>query len=311
MDLLTLKSDIINKKINNFYCFIGEEQIVMDLYIDKIIKLSGKAKAKVDAVSDIFSRLTMTSMVDTSKCYIIVNDSEFLKQEKVWDDLASGYTYGENIIILVYYNLDKRGKFYKQLKDRIVEFEKMSAEVIAKHIGKDSGMITSYALDFANRCNCLYGVVLNELDKLMLYASINKLDINKAYAQAVESDLIYTSPQDVVFKLVESVCLRVKLKSYELLAEYKHIEENALPLISLLYNNFRAVLLVQSCTDKDIGKTTGLTGWQIKNASSKTGKYSIDELIEILRTLQWTEQGIKSGKIENQIAIDYILANTF
>ena len=309
MDLLTLKNDITNKNISNFYCFIGEEPIVIDLYINKIAKESNKVKMKIDTVGDIYSKLSINSIIESSKCYVILNDVEYLKHEKSWEELVSGSVQGNNIIILVYYYLDKRGKFYKQLKDDIVEFEKMGAEVIAKHISKDCSMITSYAIDFANRCNCLYGVVLNECNKLKLYAEINNLDINKAYVEAVENDLIYTSPQDVIFKLIEHICLRNKYNVYELFDEYRHIEDNALPLISLLYNNFRAILLVQSCSEKDIGKTTGLSSWQIGNAQNKMNKYAIDELIDILRLLQKTEQGIKSGKIENQIAIDYLLVS--
>ena len=308
MDLLKLKSDIINNKLDNFYCFIGEEQIVMDLYISKIVKLSNKTRAKVDSVSDIFSKLGINSMIGSSNCYIIINDFEYLKKEKSWQDLVDGNAQGENIIVLIYYNLDKRGKFYKQLKDTIVEFEKMTAEVIAKHVIKDTGLNTPYAIDFANRCNCFYGIVLNETEKLKLFSKICDLEINKAYVKAVEENLIFTSPTDVIFKLIDSICLRAKQKTYLLYDEYKHIEDSALPLISLLYNNFRNILLVQSC-NKDVSKTTGLTSWQIRNAENKVNKYSINELIEALRLLQKTEQGIKSGRIDNVIAIDFILIN--
>lgn len=77
----------------------------------------------------------------------------------------------------------------------------------------------------------------------------------------------------------------------------------------MLYNNFKIILLIQSCKSNDIAKTTGLKSNEIYFNKDKTGYYSIGELVRILRIIQKTEEGIKIGKIDEQNSIDYILVN--
>ena len=88
------------------------------------------------------------------------------------------------------------------------------------------------------------------------------------------------------------------------------INENPLGAISLLYTNFRSMLLVQSAgAGADITKRTGLTGWQVKLAKEKGVNYNIGELVAYLRLIRETEKGIKTGAIEQSMSLDYILAN--
>lgn len=79
--------------------------------------------------------------------------------------------------------------------------------------------------------------------------------------------------------------------------------------MSLLYNNFKIILLIRSCKSNDISKTTGLKSNEIYFNKDKTGYYSIGELVNALRIIQKTEEGIKTGKIDEEISIDYVLNN--
>ncbi len=127
---------------------------------------------------------------------------------------------------------------------------------------------------------------------------------------AIRENLIYTSPKDVIFELVDAVCKRQAIRSYTLLEELMAINENPLAAISLLYTNFRSMLLVQSAgAGADITKRTGLTKWQVKLAKEKGVNYNIGELVAYLRLIRETEKGIKTGAIEQAMSLDYILAN--
>jgi len=77
----------------------------------------------------------------------------------------------------------------------------------------------------------------------------------------------------------------------------------------LLYNNFRIILLIQSCKSNDIEKTTGLKSNELYFNKNKTGYYKIVELVNTLRIIQKTEERIKTGLIEEEISIDYVLCN--
>ena len=80
-------------------------------------------------------------------------------------------------------------------------------------------------------------------------------------------------------------------------------------MITVLYNNAKAVLQVQSCESKDVSKSTGLTGWQINNARKHVGKYRNAELLYIMEICQKCQQGIVTGTMEEQFVMDYILTS--
>lgn len=67
--------------------------------------------------------------------------------------------------------------------------------------------------------------------------------------------------------------------------------------------------MIQSCKSNDICKTTGLQYYQVKYNQDKKGYYSIGELVNAIKIIQKTEEGIKTGKIDEQNSIDYVLVN--
>ncbi len=88
------------------------------------------------------------------------------------------------------------------------------------------------------------------------------------------------------------------------------INENPLGLISLLYSNFKSMLIIQSIEPgANISQRSGLTPWQIKLAKEKGNNYSIIELVSIIKIIRETEKGIKTGLMESDKAIDYILVS--
>lgn len=134
---------------------------------------------------------------------------------------------------------------------------------------------------------------------------MNKYD--KAFEILLKDRTIYTPPKDAIFDFVDAVLDHKCELAFNLYEQCKAVGEATLVMISVLYNNAKAVLQVQSCNSKDVSKSTGLTGWQIMNAKKHVGKYRNGELIHIMKNCVKCERGIKTGKIEEQFAMDYIL----
>lgn len=309
MQLSELKEQLVNKTVKPLYIFTGPEIAIMNIYIDKIATVSGTQLKRVDNVSAIYSKLQNNTFTTRLSCYVIRNDKEFTTQEKVWQSLNTGVIQGKNVIILIYDNIDKRGKFYKEFANQIVEFEKLSTEVLAKYIKKEIGLPESYGTDLAEICDNDYSRILLECDKLKHLSNVLNTNIETTYRTAIQDKLIYISPKDVIFSFIDSVCRREPQNVYRLYAELMAINESPLAIISLLYNNFRAMLLVQSAGSGDIATRTGLTPWQIKVAKEKGNNYSVPELVKALRTIREVERGIKTGTIEQNVAVDYLLVN--
>ena len=64
--------------------------------------------------------------------------------------------------MLVYNNLDKRGKFYKSFIDHIVTFEPLATEVLLKYVNKDLKLSKTKAEYLIHICQNNYNKLLKE-----------------------------------------------------------------------------------------------------------------------------------------------------
>lgn len=133
---------------------------------------------------------------------------------------------------------------------------------------------------------------------------------DEAFEILVQDGTIYNPPYDAIFDLVNAILERKVNLAFDLLQQAYEVGESTMVILSVLYNNVKAVLQVQSYVGSDLSQATGLTNWQIKNASVHTGRYSNNELIYLLFLIQKIERGIKSGLIEDGIAVPYLLIQT-
>jgi DNA polymerase III delta subunit len=134
---------------------------------------------------------------------------------------------------------------------------------------------------------------------------------DQAFEELLKQGVIYQPPKDAIFDYVDAVLKHEVNKSFDLLEQCYAVGESTIVLLSVLYTNIKQVLQVQSCKSNDIVKSTGLTGWQIKCAKEKMGHYSIGDLVYMLKLVRDTEMKIKTGEIEEQMAVPYVMVNIF
>lgn len=310
MQLNELKSQLVKKSLNPLYIFTGEEIAIMDIYIQKIVQISGCKMVRTNSVGSIFSKLQSRSFINTPSCYLVRDDKEYMVQDKVWQEFRTGKIQGKNIIILVYSAIDKRSKFYKYHKDYLISFDKLSEKVLAKYIKKEINISNENALLLTSLCDNNYSRILLECDKIKHLATAKKWEDDRTFNLAIKEKIIHQDAKDVIFEFIDSVCKRKIQTSYSLLKELNEIRESPLVMLSLLYNNFRSMLLVRGAGNCDnICNRTGLTPFQVKLAKEKGNKYDLQELVKVVRILREVERGIKIGQIDADLAIDYVLVN--
>ena len=122
---------------------------------------------------------------------------------------------------------------------------------------------------------------------------------------------IYISPKDTLWDFIKAFLQDKSLLAYELYQDLKETQIPTFVILTNLYNEAKHILQVQTCTSKDIAKSTGLTNWQIRNAKECVGRFSNEDLEYLMRLIQKVESGIKKGKIEESIAIDYIFTEFY
>lgn len=291
--------------------FYGEEIAIQKIYINKIAEIKNLEIQYIEEYRQIYNSLKVNDLFNTKKLYVILDDLDIIKQENVWQEINPN----ENIIIFKYNNLDKRNKFYKHFENRIVEFNKLSDEVLIKYIQKELPALNEVnCKKLIDICNSNYNQILLEIDKIRCsidypYDTPFDKNLNNTFLQLEKQGVFHKEVSDITFTFIEKVITRNIQQVYDLQKDLKQIEESNIKLLSLLYTNFKTILLIQSCKSRDICKTTGLQYYQVKYNQDKTGYYSIGELVNALRLIQRTEEGIKTGRIDEEISIDYILCN--
>ena len=136
---------------------------------------------------------------------------------------------------------------------------------------------------------------------------MNKYD--KAFETLIADGTIHVPAKDAIFDFIDAILDNEYDKIFDLYNQCLAVGEATMVMLSVLYNNARAVLQVQTCNSKEISKSTGLTGWQIMNAKKHLHKWKNDELMHLLEIVQKCESGIKTGKIADDVAMEYVLVN--
>lgn len=307
MELKELKVKIQKLDLPNFIAFTGEEWAVQKIYIDKIAEVYQLEKRSMDTVYDIIPKLGNKAFISAKNyLYIVRDDDKFIKDEKAWARVEE--LLGQNRLILLISKPDKRLKFSSTYKDTITEFTPLKPANLKKYIQKEIPLSDKNCDILIDVCEGNYGRILLEIDKIKCYSdAIGDSSVNEFLKNMLEDGTIYIPPKDAIFDFVDAILDRQVKRAFNLYEHCKGVNEKSFAIMSVLFNNAKAVLQVQSCKTNNVAKSTGLTGWQIMNAKKHLGKYTDKELQNMLKLINNCVHGIKVGKIDEEFVIDYIL----
>ena len=311
MTIQELKKQIVTKSPHNFYVFVGDEQAVQDIYIEMLADARNLPVVRADSVASIVTQLYSKSIMQKYACYVIRDDKDFLSTESAWDKVISNV--GKNILIIQLSKFDKRLKFYTKNKGYYVEFEKMSTDVLIRRFSKICKLSEEQLRYLIYVCENDYGRINFELDKIVTYAQALNVTQSKAFEMLVESNGLPVEPASDIFSFIDDI-LDYEQKDavfnyYEMLNSDADV--NSLGILTVLYNNAKAVLQVQSCESSNVSKTTGLTPWQVKCAQKHRGRLRNSDLIELMSLCQQQDFAIKSGEIPAELAIWVLMFRFF
>lgn len=320
MDVSTIHKELKQGKTRKFYIFTGDEWAVQQIYINQIIStlqhefngIQSVQYKRIDSVSDVIGKAGTKSFIKIHYVYVVRDDKQLMSEEKLQERLPK--LLEDNTVILLLTNPDKRTKFYKKYQDDICVFEPLKDNVLRQYINKKMYLSEENTDRLIEVCDHDYGRILLEIDKCRHYMDYAvehgyDMDSDEAFDNLLQDGTIFIPPQDAIFDFVDAVLDCKPKLALELYQNCLGVGEATLVMISVLYTNAKAVLQVQSCESKDVSKSTGLTGWQIQNARKHTNVYRNSELLYIMELCTKAEQGIKTGKVDEKYAMEYILVN--
>lgn len=307
MELVDLMKRISANDIPHFLILFGEEQTILNIYLTHILEVTNTKRISADSVSYIMQNINKKRFDKSLRLYVMQDDMAFVRAEDSWETVRNTPT--KDYIILRYHSLDKRSAFVKKNQQNLVEFSRLTKEVLQTYIAKDlpdlSEKNSSKLVDY---CNYDYGRILMEIDKIKQYSSIRTdLTIDSCFVQLDKQGLFHKEIGDITFELTNAVLGGYPETAIQKLDEAKRKGEPAMMIVSILYNGFRNLLAYQGLGSNKQGamERTGMTKGELYGCTKNVGGYSIAEVKRNMLKCQEIESGIKMGTIDEDIALEY------
>lgn len=301
MEISDVKQHIKTGNFDKFYVFYGEEHQVMKIYLNMMAEKLGCKITYVDSLMELMTGVRTKALVSERHLYIIMDDKEYLTNEKMWEKFTG---LKDDVVVFYYTTSDKRLKFWKQNKDRAVEFAKLDTRILTKYIQKDAPLSNEYCERLIELCEHDYGRILLEIDKIRAYSIAEAVTPDGALDELIKSGCIYRAPKDAIFDFVAAFLERRPAKAYDLLQQSKAVGEANMVILSVLYNNIKQLLQVQSAKDY---KALGFNGFVLKNILPYRNNYSNGELVKAMKLIRECEKGIKTGQIPDDLSVEYLM----
>lgn len=228
--------------------------------------------------------------------------------------LSSPVDYSVLVITAPYEKIDQRKKITRLLKKHslFIKFDHIKERDMRKWINQFAKLhnltIEPEAMTYIeNHVTIDLELLENEMKKLSLYVKEDGV-ITREIAEKVLSQTIDSS----ALSLVDAVIEKDYEKSLFIFKELSIMKESSIGLIALLSHQFRMILQVKLLKKKgynkyQIQRNIGAHPYVIKLASERERMFSLEALQRIIDQLTEVDAQIKTGKLEESIAVELLL----
>lgn len=255
------------------------------------------------------------SMFAETKTVIVENASMFTTLTSKDSDIVENYlnniNKSTNLIFTSHTEkIDTRKKITKLIKKVgiVKEFnEEISPLNLTKNLLKDYDINEKTINLFLDRVGNNPLIIQNEINKIKIYKNKDK--------NITAEDIINLTNKNIdidIFKLIDYIVQKNKEKAIELYYEMLKINEEPIKIIVILANQFRIMyqskeLLKKGYSEKDIASILKIHPYRVKLAIQNGRNYSPKTLLEYLNNLADIDIGIKTGKLNKDLALELFI----
>lgn len=310
---------------NNLYLIVGEDQELINFYLNKIMKEIGLDEEKkinydmnTSSISDILDEVSMISLFSSEKVVIGYNFDIGKINDNDRDYLIrylNNNNSNDRYIILIAGKVDGRSKDYKIFKDKFKIIDLLQVDNgkdICKYVEdyiKDRGYkIDKYNLDYlvellGNDINNIN----NEIDKILLY-----LNDDQVISREVIDKLVSDNIDNIMYEFTNAVLDRDYEKISKMYNDFKMENVGYDYLIGSLGNALRGALVIkilynQGNSNNEIAKFIGKKEFYVKKMIERLYNYTVDDLCMMIDKLGIIDREYKSGKSNIDMLELYLL----
>lgn len=319
----TIDGDIKNKTFRPCYLLFGEEAYLKNQYRDKLISALRKEGDTMNFSSYEGKNISSGELVDLAETMpffaerrlILVEESGFFKNAS---ETLANYLKEANpstCFLFVESEVDKRSKMYKAVKKygSAVEFAVQNEALLTKwilgRIGKEKKQIAKPTLkEFLNRTGSDMSNIDRELEKLFCF-TLNKEVIEEEDVKSVVTNRL----ENKIFEMVDAISVHNRKRALELYYDLLALKEAPMRILYLITRQFRILSEIKELTGKgygsyEIAKKVGTPEFAVRKYQTQAKGTAMENLIGALREGVSIEEDVKTGRLNEKIAVEiYIL----
>lgn len=319
-----IKAHIKENRYSSMYLLYGTEDYLKKIYRNKLKAglLGGSDemnytyfegdKCDTNELTAIASTLPFFS----DRRLIVVEDSGFFKKQNDIADYIPELP-ESTILVFVEKEVDKRSRLFKAVKTKgyICEINSMKPDDL-KHfvisiLSKDKKQMSEAAVQhFLKTVGSDMQTILNELEKLICYC------IHTDIIGEREIDLICTEQiENKVFVMMEAIGNKKIELAMSLYYNLMALKEKPLVILYLIIRHFNKLMQIQELrqmgmSDRDLSGKAGVPPFSVSAYLRQTKNFTMDQMKEAIIYGTELEEGVKTGRIEEQIALEIMIVKS-
>lgn len=317
-----INQDIKNKEIKQFYLLFGEEDYLKLQYRDKLVNALVNPEDTMNFNIFEGNTFNLQSVVDLGdtlpffsdhRVIVIENSGVFKKSGEEFEKYFESFP-DSTYILFVEKEIDKRNRFYKWMSKHgyVSEMntpdEKMLltwVNGLCKSEGKKMEETAIYYL-VEHMGTDMY-LLKNELEKLFSYC------FDKEYISIEDIKRVCVSQAtDKMFDMLDAIGNHNRDKALLLYHDLLALKEPAMRVLYMLTRHFHILMQVEALVaegkdNRTIASVCGIPPFSVKKYAAQSGRYSKEQLRKMLEKCQNTDQGIKTGWIQDTVGVELLI----
>ena len=316
-----IRSDIQNNTFSHIYLLYGSEDILKRQYRDKLVKAMMPDASEMnlnyfngeDITAEHIISLSETMPFFSERRLICINDSGFFKSSSSFADYvenAPDYTY----YIFTEKEVDKRNSLFKYVSasgycTEITLPGKNELMTMAAVFLKNRGLLIS-------EYDCEYLIDKIGTDMARLQTELEKLSAYCMGKESVETgdidEICSEIPEGRIFAMLDAIMASDSDRAFGLYYDLLSAHEKPMNILFMLNRSYDqlyrcSLLFDEGKGNAEISKETGLRDFQTEKYLRLARKKKRAEIHGILRQGIELEKKVKSGDLDEKIAVEIFL----
>lgn len=251
-------------------------------------------------------------LVENSYIFTGTTNKKLLEQNTITLENYLKNPNPNTILIFTIYKdkLDERKKIVKLCKEKgyLKEYNQVvDAYKTVIDLFKPFSISRENAIYLTERVGENLSILEMEIDKIKLYkgetSEVTKNDILALTSKNIDTD---------IFNLIDNILSGRKKEAIESYHEMIQLGNEPIMILIMLANQFRMLYQVKKLfgkgyTEKDISRELKVHWYPVRKAMSKMQNYDDKKLIHYLYQLSELDIGIKTGKVDKNIALEIFI----